>query len=257
MLEIISIPALKDNYIWLGINHDLKQAFVVDPGDATPVFAYLDERKISLTDILLTHKHADHTAGVKDLVAQFPQVNVYAHELEGNVFTNHFVQDGEKFQLAVSKQLCSVIHIPGHTHGHVAYYLEPALFCGDTLFSAGCGRIFEGTAEQMFHSLEKLRCLPDETLVYCGHEYTLNNLKFAARVEPSNTAIANMIDSVKKLIEFGKPSLPSILQLEKQINPFLRCKEKTVINAAEARVGKQLLKEVEVFHVVREWKNSF
>lgn len=257
MLEVIPIRALKDNYIWIGINRELQQAFVVDPGDDKPVLAYLEKEKLLLTDVLITHKHADHTAGIKGLVNQFPQVNIYAHPLENISYATRLVHDQQLFKLSSAQQSCQVIHIPGHTHGHVAYYLKPALFSGDTLFSAGCGRLFEGTAEQMLHSLNKLCQLPDETLVYCGHEYTLNNLKFAAQVEVSNLEVVKRMTAIEKLIRQGKPSLPSTMQIEKLTNPFLRCKENSIISAVEKHAGHQLDDTESVFKELREWKNNF
>ncbi len=240
MLEIILIPALKDNYIWLGINRELAEVFIVDPGEAAPVLAYLREHSLKPIAILVTHKHWDHTGGIEELVSRYPDLQVYAHALENVSSVTHHVKDGEVFKLSMWPEPFTVIHIPGHTLGHVAYYAKPLLFSGDTLFCAGCGRVFEGTAEQMLASLERLAALPDDTQVYCGHEYTQNNLRFAVQVEPENADIAKRYEAVVNLRSSGKPAVPSDMRLERLTNPFLRCKQ----NVAK-------------FRELREWKDRF
>lgn len=237
MTGLLPIPAFDDNYIWLLSNGN--DALVVDPGDATPVLDVLSKNHLNLAAILLTHHHGDHCGGISELLAQHP-APVYGPRLSpaANLIT-HTLRDAEKIHVAA--WIFSVIGVPGHTLDHIAFYSadEKILFCGDTLFSAGCGRVFEGTPAQMHDSLCKLAALPDETLVCCAHEYTLSNLRFAAAVEPGNTGIANHIAHCEALRNEGKPTLPSTLKIEKQVNPFLRCG-----NAAE-------------FASRREWKNSF
>lgn len=254
MLEIIPIPALKDNYIWLGINRELAEAFIVDPGEAPPVLAYLKQHALTPTAILVTHKHADHTGGIAELVTAYPDLQVYAHPLEKVTHVTHQVKDGEILTLSRWPEPFNVIHIPGHTLGHVAYYAKLIVFSGDTLFCAGCGRVFEGTAEQMLSSLDKLAALPDDTLVYCGHEYTLNNLRFAAMVEPENSDIAKRYETVKELRNNNSPTVPSTMQIEHLTNPFLRCKQNSVIKSVEKHVNHALSDTVSVFHQLREWK---
>lgn len=254
-MKIIPIPAFNDNYIWVIVNELLSQAVVVDPGEADSVIQFLKTNQLNLIGILLTHKHADHTGGVAALVEAYPGVAVYAHALENIAFTTHAVEQGEL--ISMDEWEFKVMPIPGHTLGHVAYHSHPILFSGDTLFAAGCGRVFEGTPAQMLHSLNLLAALPDETLIYCGHEYTLANLKFALCVEPQNVAIQARIQSVEKMRQQNHPSLPSTMALEKQTNPFLRCEAPTVIASAEKYAGRTLANTVDVFHALREWKNHF
>lgn len=255
MLEIIPISALKDNYIWLGVNHELAKAFIVDPGEAQPVLAYLNAHRITPTAILITHKHADHTGGIAELLTAYPHLPVYAHPIENVPQMTHPVKEGEKITLSGWPESFKVIHVSGHTLGHVAYYANPVLFSGDTLFCAGCGRVFEGTAAQMLASLDKLAALPDDTQVYCGHEYTLNNLRFAALVEPLNKDIKAQFDAVEKVRRQDLPSVPSIMEVERLTNPFLRCRQKSVISSVEKHAHVSLPDAVSVFHQLREWKN--
>ncbi|HSW68651.1 MAG TPA: hydroxyacylglutathione hydrolase [Gammaproteobacteria bacterium] len=257
MLKIIPISAFKDNYIWVGINEPLGEAIVVDPGDASPVFDFLNEYGLTLVGILVTHKHADHTGGIGELLDAYPNVAVYAHPIENISSTTHFVKHGEVILIDKWPESFRVIHIPGHTLGHVAYYTNHVLFSGDTLFGAGCGRIFEGTAEEMLCSLNKLAALPMDTEVYCGHEYTLANLHFALRVEPENEDIRQRIKVTERLLLNNNPSLPSTIELEKKTNPFLRCIQESVISSVEDYVNRKLKNTVDVFYELREWKNHF
>lgn len=256
MMKIIPVSAFKDNYIWIGVNEALLEAFVVDPGDATPVLAYLNAHHLNLVGIFLTHKHWDHTDGVGELLAAYPNVPVYAHALENIAVVTQTVAHGDVISLDGWDINFRVIHIPGHTLGHVAYYGHSVLFSGDTLFGAGCGRLFEGTAEQMLGSLNQLAALPGDTLVYCGHEYTLANLQFALQVEPANTEIKNRIQCAEKMRSNNQPTLPSTLALEIKTNPFLRCMKESVLSAVEKHLGHPLVSQVEVFHELREWKNT-
>ena len=219
MLKIRPIPAFQDNYIWLIQNGN--HVAVVDPGDAAPVISTLQNENLTLDAILITHHHNDHIGGVQSLLKEY-QTQVFAPTNEHFDFTHQAVRENDLIQLPNLKLNLSVIDIPGHTNGHVAYYGLNHLFCGDTLFGGGCGRLFEGTYEQLFNSLNKLAALPDETLIYCAHEYTEHNLRFASLVDSKNLALINRIAITRKVRASNKPSLPSSIGLEKETNPFLR-----------------------------------
>ncbi len=255
MYSIFPIPAFNDNYIWVLHDDIKKQAIVVDPGDATPVLDFLHERGLTLSALLITHKHHDHTGGIPALLSAFPQSLVFSHPMENILQTTHTVTDGDIFK--INDHAFSVIHIPGHTLGHVAYYCKLILFCGDTLFTNGCGRIFEGTAEEMLQSLKKLMALPDDTEIYCGHEYTLSNIAFALHVEPTNQILQKRFEAAKQLRSHHKPTVPSTLKLEKDTNPFLRCNEHGIIETVSHHAGKKLNSAVDVFAELRQWKNNF
>lgn len=253
-----AFPALSDNYIWL--LHDAHEAWVVDPGEAAPVLQYLEAQGLHLSGVLLTHHHPDHTAGLTGLRERFAALPVYGPAHENLPEPVHRLHDGAV--LSLLNQEVQVLHVPGHTLGHIAYHCphwpkQPLLLSGDTLFSAGCGRLFEGTPAQMFHSLQRLAALPDTTLVCCTHEYTLSNLRFAQTVEPDNPAIAAHLQRCQRLREQNIPTLPSTLALEKTINPFLRCSEPTVQQAVSQRTGQPLNHPEAVFAALREWKNQF
>lgn len=256
MIKIHPICAFNDNYIWMIINVELNEVIIVDPGDALPVIAFLNQRELKLIGIFVTHKHNDHTGGVNQLLGVYPGTPVYAHEHEALAFTTHLIKDGDLITPDQWQKTFKVLHIPGHTLGHVAFYTDGLLLTGDTLFSGGCGRLFEGTATQMLTSLEKLAALPNDTLLYCGHEYTLSNLHFALKIEPQNIDIQRRLKEVEILRSKNQPTLPSTIKIEKAINPFLRCTEKSVISAVEAHVGKKLIEPVDVFYELRQWKNS-
>ncbi|WP_027275142.1 hydroxyacylglutathione hydrolase [Leminorella grimontii] len=219
-MHLISIPAFQDNYIWLLTNgQDIN--VVVDPGEAGPVIDLLDKKSIAPSAILLTHHHNDHTGGVAALCERYPGIEVYGPQETQSKGATKIVKEGDKIDLAsLSFQ---VIEVPGHTLGHVAYYCAPYLFCGDTLFSAGCGRIFEGTAKQMYESIEKLAALADDTIVCCAHEYTLSNLRFAHHILPEDSEIETYVKQIEQLRSEGQPSVPTTLEKEKKINLFLRC----------------------------------
>lgn len=242
-MNIMPIRALKDNYIWAIVKE--KAVVIVDPGEAAPVLAFLNENGFTLVGIFITHHHGDHTHGMAELLKQCGNVPVYGSHQSTIREINHHVKEGDL--ITCHHFTCRAIEIPGHTLDHTAYYSESdaLVFTGDTLFSAGCGRIFEGDPAMMLASLTKLAALPDNTLVYCGHEYTKANLQFAKVVEPFNQAIDT------KLSTLGDCTLPSQIGAEKTFNPFLRCQESDVI----AAVGGGT--EVEVFAKVREWKNKF
>ena len=223
-MKIQYIAIFDDNYIWLLVDEESQTAVAVDPGDSAPLLDYLSAHNLTLTDILITHHHADHIGGVLDLKQHF-QLEVYGPKLENIQVVTKELVEGDIVTIETMGLSFAVIEIPGHTLGHIAYYNQEhaILFCGDTLFSAGCGRIFEGTPAQMYASLQKLQNLPIDTAVYCTHEYTLANLKFAESVEPGNPAILNRVAEVTKLREQGLASLPSTIDAEQQFNPFLRC----------------------------------
>lgn len=255
MLQLTPIPALSDNYIWT-LSREDGEAVVVDPGEVEPVLQHLNEAGLRLTAILVTHHHWDHTNGVRALRERF-DVPVYAsaNERAPITGTTHPLHDDDSVQ--VLGETFRVIAIPGHTLGHVAYFGGGLLLSGDTLFSAGCGRVFEGEPHQMLASLDRLADLPGETRLLCGHEYTLSNLAFAQAVEPKNDAIRAYTDKIRALRAAGKPSLPSELETEHKINPFLRCRVAAVAQSAEQHAGRSLSSPAEVFATLREWKNNF
>lgn len=252
------IPAFSDNYIWA--LHDGQRAVVVDPGETTGVVAWLESEKVALDTILITHHHPDHTGGVAEL-RERTGARVIGPVRETMPEPLQRVDDGAVVE--VLGHAFTVIAVPGHTAGHIAYYCpdvsgQPLLFCGDTLFSAGCGRLFEGTAAQMHASLTRLAALPGNTRVCCTHEYTLANLRFAQAVEPHNEALQAHATRCVALREQGVPTLPSTLALEKAINPFLRCGEPDVVRAAEKRAPQLPQSDAQtVFATLREWKNQF
>lgn len=253
--EIIPVRALKDNYIWMLCNKRLKKAWVVDPGDATPVIDLLNKLEFTLSGILITHHHADHSGGISELIRYAHEIPIVGSHISPIKYINHRVTDQDEV-------ICSTFHfkaieIPGHTLDHTAYYGNGSLFSGDTLFSAGCGRIFEGTPQMMFNSLNKLLQLDGTTKLYCGHEYTLANLHFAQQVEPNNIQINNKIKQIKELTQQGGCSLPSTLNEEKTFNPFFRCTIPDVIEAASNYAGKKLNSPLDIFACLREWKNNF
>ncbi len=249
------IKALQDNYIWMFYDELTQNAWVVDPGEAMPVIHQLKARNLTLQGILLTHHHHDHSGGIKDLLRYAGDISVYGSQVSPVSLINHRLTPDEVFQCGGFN--FQVIAIPGHTLDHVAYYADPILFCGDTLFSAGCGKIFEGSTEQMYTSLSQLMQLPDTTAIYCGHEYTLNNLRFAQTVEPHNPWIQQKITQVRVSIEEQGCTLPSLLGEEKRINPFLRCGQATIRQAVTNYIGKPLHNAVDVFAALRAWKNYF
>jgi len=254
MLDIVPLPAFKDNYIWT--LRAGKSAAVVDPGEAGPVKEYLAREGLALVAILATHHHPDHVGGIAELVAM-AKVAVFGPKGEPIPALTHPVGQGDKVAIAALAAEFSVLDIPGHTRAHVAYYGLESLFCGDTLFACGCGRVFEGTAEQMLASLSKLAALPDATKVYCGHEYTLANIKFARAVDPHNRELAAREERATKLRAAGRPTLPSTLGEERATNPFLRCAEPVVVESPNKYLGARAADPARVFAAIREWKNRF
>lgn len=255
MIQISALPAFTDNYIWLLQDHRSHRCAVVDPGDAAPVQAWLAAHPDwVLSDILITHHHHDHVGGVERLKAA-TSATVYGPASENIPGRDVALKDNDT--VSVLGWEFDVYAVPGHTLGHIAYYHHGLLFCGDTLFAAGCGRLFEGTPEQMHHSLSRLAALPEDTLVYCTHEYTLSNLKFAAAVEPTNLDIAARLKDVSEKREKGVMTLPSTLALEKLTNPFLRTTETLVTQKVDERAGAQNRAPSDVFAALRAWKDTF
>ncbi|PKO43862.1 MAG: hydroxyacylglutathione hydrolase [Betaproteobacteria bacterium HGW-Betaproteobacteria-22] len=254
-IQIIPIPAFTDNYIWL--IHNGQSAIVVDPGDALPVLNTLKALNLDLKAILITHHHQDHIGGVGTLLEKNPHISIYGSAQEHYSFQHIAVSDCDQITVADWLNVISVIGIPGHTLGHVAFYLVQDkahhLFCGDTLFGAGCGRLFEGTPAQMLTSLKKLASLPGNTMIFCAHEYTLHNINFALTIEPNNQALIQRRQDTALLISKLKPSLPSTIDLERATNPFLRYKTdeiKTVLQLKNAG-------DLEVFTKIRLMRNSY
>lgn len=255
-MELIALPAFTDNYIWM--LHDGTDAVVVDPGEAAPVLSALDERHLTLAAILVTHHHGDHVGAVDALRSRL-KGPVYGPKRER--IPEPFVALGDGEVVDVLGLRFDVLDVPGHTAGHIAYFHAghdgaPILFCGDTLFSGGCGRLFEGTAEQMHASLERLSALPGDTRVCCAHEYTLSNLKFARAVEPNNADLARYGVHCETLRAAGQPTVPSTIAVERAINPFLRCAQAEVTASARAQ-GARSADGTEVFATLRRWKNEF
>lgn len=261
MLTITPIPALDSNYFWViqPATHS-PAVYVVDPGDAAPVIEFLDRNKLTLTAIIITHRHRDHTGGIADLL-EYRRVPVYGPESELIPLISHPLKDGDALYLDGLE--LQVIGVPGHTWEHIAYLYSgeqaknPLLFCGDALFAGGCGRRFDGTAEIMWDSLQKLAALPDDTLVYCAHEYTLANLEFAQAVEPDNKELVDRLEHVRQLRAKDQMTLPSSILLEKRTNPFLRCQQLGIKIFSEAISKRQLDTDAEVFGALRLIKDTW
>jgi hydroxyacylglutathione hydrolase len=258
MLSVEPIPAFNDNYIWLITYRDLDRAFVVDPGDAAPVQRVLEERGLRLEGILVTHHHFDHVGGLEALREAWDPV-VYGPDNPAIAGIDHPLGAGDRIE--VLDHLFEVLAVPGHTLDHIAYFHpaddNPLLFCGDTLFAGGCGRLFEGTPAMMHQSLQALAALPANTRVYCAHEYTLANLAFAEAVEPGNEQLAARIASARASRERGAPTVPSSIALERETNPFLRCNRDEVATELKRQGRLEGESAVEVFAAVRAWKDSF
>ncbi|WP_100642915.1 hydroxyacylglutathione hydrolase [Alteromonas facilis] len=252
-VAITPIPAYTDNYIWAFFNTDY--CVVVDPGDAQPVEAFCDEHSIELVAVLVTHHHADHTGGLAKLLQRWPSLRIIGPKNPNIKLLNEHVNEGCTVNIEQLQLQFTVLDLPGHTLDHIGFVGHGGVLCGDTLFSAGCGRLFEGTPTQMQHSLAKLSALPDTTKVWCTHEYTLANMTFAQQVEPQNQALQDRFAWAKQQREKQVPTLPSNIAVEKAINPFLRSHCSSVKASAEQHTGTELKDELAVFTAVRGWKD--
>lgn len=253
-IDIVPIRAFQDNYIWC-----LRRgtaAVVVDPGDAAPVLDYLSAGGLQLAAILTTHHHGDHVGGNAALLTKY-NVPVFGPARENIPGITRKLREGDEFDVPAVGMHMRVLDVPGHTAGHIAYHGDGVLFCGDTLFSCGCGRLFEGTAAQMYDSLAKLAALPGDTRVYCAHEYTLSNLRFARAADPGNTAVEQREASARAALASGNPSLPSTIESERAANPFLRSAIGSVAESASRHAGQKLTSPVAVFAALRKWKDGF
>jgi len=254
MLNIQPIPAFDDNYIWLLSSSQSQQACIVDPGDAAPVLATLERLQLELTSILITHKHPDHVGGIQTLLAAYPHISIFGPNQETIPHITHPIDQSHRVKILDTE--FEILDIPGHTEGHIGYYDGQHLFCGDTLFAGGCGRVFGGTHKQLYHSLERIAQLPKDTLIYCAHEYTLDNLGFAQWVEPDNPALAKRLLAAQEQRAQGQPTVPSCLQLELETNPFLRTQQPQVRQKANQYRQKTLTQGADIFHAIRHWKDK-
>lgn len=261
-LQITAIAAFEDNYIWVIGREGRNDVAVVDPGDAAPVLAWLKESGKALSDILVTHHHPDHTGGIRGLLTAFPEALVIGPDNDSIPALTKRVQDNEKITILGCG--FQVLAVPGHTLDHIAFFTDdvtndsqPIVFCGDTLFSSGCGRLREGTYAQLLHSLKRLAALPERTRVYCTHEYTLSNLRFALHVEPDNIDYLERMRECTILRSEGNPTLPSTIGVELRTNPFLRCHSDSVSAIIQSQFGLLLASELDIFTQLRQWKDIF
>ena len=255
-MKIIQIPLLRDNYGYLLVCERSREAAIIDPSEAEPVLKRVEQEKVNLKAILNTHHHRDHTGGNEGILAQH-KLEVYGHKSDGARILGLTQGVDEGDEINIGDLSGRVLFVPGHTTGHVAYLFGNNLFSGDTLFTAGCGRLFEGTAEQMHASLKKLMALPDDTKVYCGHEYTESNLRFAVTLEPKNHKLVSRFERVQGLRTRGASTVPAILEEEKQTNPFLRWDSKELQASLKSQAPDLRLDPVSVFAKVRQLKDSF
>lgn len=259
-LEYVPVPAFADNYIWLV--SDGRDAVAVDPGEAAPVRAYLAKRGWRLAAILLTHHHADHVGGVADLIGD-TRIPVYGPAAEAIPVVTQPLAGGDRVRLGAPHLELEVLDVPGHTRGHIAYFQAgeasavPHVFCGDTLFACGCGRLFEGTPAQMLNSLDALAALPGETQVHCAHEYTLSNIRFALACDPENARLREWHDEATALRARNVPTLPTTIAHERAVNPFLRSADPAVVRTLAEQLHETVPDRLASFTLMREWKNRF
>ena len=261
MSHIITVPAFSDNYIWLICDQNKKMAAIVDPGDANVVLDALEKNGIQPAALLITHFHHDHVGGIAGLLDKYPDLPVYGPATENIPHMTHPLNGDELLKLENLETQFQVMNVPGHTAGHIAYFVDnkdsvPQLFCGDTLFAAGCGRVFNGTLEELHHSLQAIKQLPTDTLIYCAHEYTLDNLGFAKWVEPDSGAISTREEAAMDLLDNDQPTVPSTLALELETNPFLRTDLPHIKQRVSEVTGKQLTDLGDVFAAMRTWKDT-
>ncbi|MDD5388848.1 MAG: hydroxyacylglutathione hydrolase [Gallionellaceae bacterium] len=252
-MKVTAIPAFRDNYVWA--IHDDHSVILVDPGEAAPILAWLERWQRHPVAILVTHHHADHVGGIREITARY-DIPVYGPGNETIPGGTHPLLGGETVQINELGLAFQVLATPGHTLGHLCYVGHGALFCGDTLFSCGCGRLFEGTPTQMHASLSRIKALPAETQVYCAHEYTLENIDFALAVEPNNTALQTRLATVRNLRGQGIPSLPVSLSTEIATNPFLRFDQTSVAVAAAQHAGHPVQPGLATFTTLRAWRDG-
>lgn len=262
-----AIAAFNDNYIWAITNTDQSLAdkksplALVDPGDAAPCIRYIEENNLQLCTILITHHHNDHIGGISELKSYCStkgwSLTIYGPENSSIANIDVYVSDKQKIDIAALDLSFNVINLAGHTLDHIGYYGHDVVFCGDTLFSGGCGRIFEGSPQQMLTALKRLHDLPDRTHVYCAHEYTLANLTFALAVEPQNAELVHYYNQVIKRRKQNLATVPTSILLEKKINPFLRCSQADINKSAADYSGKEMADELATFTAIRQWKNNF
>ncbi len=255
MYDIVAIPAFEDNYIWT--IHNDKHAVVVDPGDATPVLSWLAQHDVKLTGILCTHRHDDHVGGIEELRAVY-NVPVYGRQHMKNPHITHDLKEGEKLSLEEFGLTFDIMEVPGHIDDHIAYHSSaPAiLFCGDVLFGAGCGRNFEGSVKALFLSLQRFASLPPSTLVYCAHEYTASNLRFAKVCDPDNPDVADRVIKTAEKRAANQSTVPFTMEIELATNPFLRCKEPAILHSLK-RMGYDATDEESAFAALRAWRDKF
>lgn len=251
-MELIRVPALNDNYIWI-LSDNNQQCIIVDPAESEPVLEILTQKKLTPTAILLTHHHNDHTGGVKGILKNFSNLPVFGPQETQVKGATQIVEQGDSVK--INNFNFDVIGLPGHTLGHIAFYQAPYLFCGDTLFSAGCGRIFEGTPEQMYQSIQKIAALPDDTLICCAHEYTQSNLKFAHHIWPENTQISQYQEEVAAKRNKNQPTVPTTLKTERKVNIFLQCDNAQLQRKLNINQANPPLRAV--FTVLRQLKDHY
>ncbi|MCP4324640.1 MAG: hydroxyacylglutathione hydrolase [Alteromonadales bacterium] len=256
MVNVLTVSSLNDNYIWVIKNSQSQHCIVVDPGDATPLLEMIESQNLIVDAILLTHKHYDHIDGVEALLSVLDEdIKLYSKD---KLFTQSIqVEEGQTINFFDNSFSLKVMELAGHTLDHIAFYSDKHLFCGDTLFSGGCGRVFEGTHKQMFDALSKLATLPDATKIYCAHEYTESNLAFAYTIEPKNSDLLSYMQEVAKKRQLGLATIPTYIGLEKMINPFLRCKQTELIDSLQNQLAMQLSAGLETFSALRTHKDNF